>query len=261
MKDQVTCNPVESVSRFVEMVKPHSKDPRIRYYYRGEPRTEDNNGPRKLIPALLRPATLGRLSEVHGTNDPVSIQRNMLSRLQRYVPLSLWTEASYSGGTLTGGDRLCVAQHYGLPTLLLDWTLSPLAALYFAVTKHESNDGRIWFMRLKPKCDRELCTRHLEDENQDITDSCETPELIVPKPFNRRIEVQVARFIYFGKCATPLEDFPINNDLPFEKLSCVTVLAKDKAGIMHELTHHQVHGGTMFPGLDGYARYLAEGGL
>jgi hypothetical protein len=43
---------------------------------------------------------------------------------------------------------LMVLRHYGVPTRLLDWSMSPYVAAYFAVCnhepKHESKDGEIW---------------------------------------------------------------------------------------------------------------------
>ena len=38
-----------------------------------------------------------------------------------------------------------VMQHYSCPTRLLDWTLSPYVALYFAVDQFPESDGAVWF--------------------------------------------------------------------------------------------------------------------
>jgi len=39
---------------------------------------------------------------------------------------------------------LMVLRHYGVPTRLLDWTMSPYVAAYFAVSESNGKDGEIW---------------------------------------------------------------------------------------------------------------------
>lgn len=44
-------------------------------------------------------------------------------------------------------EWLVLAQHYGVPTALLDWTESPLIALFFACHGEEDADGCVWQVR------------------------------------------------------------------------------------------------------------------
>ncbi len=45
----------------------------------------------------------------------------------------------------TDWEWLIVGQHYGLPTMLLDWTRNPLCALYFAIRENkEDRDGIVY---------------------------------------------------------------------------------------------------------------------
>ncbi|UCE73238.1 MAG: FRG domain-containing protein [Methanomassiliicoccales archaeon] len=228
-------------------------DSKVRYYFRGIPRSNY-----ELVPKLLRKNTLTAISKIYQENDPILLQKALLQRFRRYAP-TYYTGTQF--GTLSddvdSAGCLCLAQHYGLPTLLLDWTLNPLAALYFAVTKHDREDGCIWSMELKPRNKRMDLTIHLEDYEK-LPERPTSPLLVVPRPFTPRIAAQAGRFT----CSidpTPLNSY--TKKRPWTEMRQWKILGKSKKRIRKELSMLQVHEGTMFPGLEGYAKYLAGGGL
>ena len=76
-------------------------------------------------------------------SPPADVEQPALRAFSKYAP-----EGAFSGS----GDwtRLAVAQHNGLPTRVLDWTVSPLVAAHFATVEKpyrsgpSAADGVIW---------------------------------------------------------------------------------------------------------------------
>ena len=118
--DSVT---VTDLAQYVRHIECHFKDGPILY-----------RGQREDMPLLPK------LARLRLTLPLLEAERRMFEEFRRQSIPFLDYEPS------TEWDWLALMQHHGLPTRLLDWTLNPLAALWFAVSKpaEDSSRGVVW---------------------------------------------------------------------------------------------------------------------
>lgn len=115
-----------------------------RFWYRGCTHNKAKRGEEyKLVPGA------GREQKFAGRRMKFSqkTERDLLHRFRRRVYLQ-------EGRILSWWEAIFLAQHYGLPTRLLDWTANPLVALFFAClnadeaeAQDNKSDPTIWAIR------------------------------------------------------------------------------------------------------------------
>lgn len=113
-------------------------------------------------------------------------------------------------------------QHYGVPTRLLDWTESPLVALYFSVNSHEKKDGAVWILdpvklnqATKANPDDYKFVPAFEDDSVVSYDTLSVesspdlgiePMAVVATRNNARIQAQLGAFTISHHAKTKLEN-------------------------------------------------------
>ena len=124
-----TLKPVSDVQSYIDRVFQLKEEFSQTCWYRGQ----SNSNTHRLIP------TIGREQSYCGKSSNFNLrqERNLLHRFRRRV-------FPHVGRILNEWDALMLARHHCLPTRLLDWTRNPMAALYFAATTDQSENGNVW---------------------------------------------------------------------------------------------------------------------
>lgn len=167
---------------------------------------------------------------------------------------------------------LVLARHHGLPTRLLDWTLSPLVALYFATEALPQDDGVVFALRpfllnqpqvqlgvLMPRANwitplfAAAFTRP-DPQAEQPSDAL----AFMPEQLDLRLLVQHSTFTVHGT-ARSLEDLAKTDPRFAGKQPFVTKFvlpAAQKAGLRRLLNLIGINHSTLFPDLDSLARHL-----
>lgn len=160
----------------------------------------------------------------------------------KYIPENSW-------------DWLAVAQNYGLPTRLLDWTMDPFIGLWFTVrnpVKDDKKYGTLWIFT---------------PGSVDIVDelfkrrpfSGVRTKVFVPETRNldKRINAQKGAFTVHKYIKEDNKFVPLEKNRRYKKkITRINVLPSDFPKLRNELYEKGINDSLLFPDLEGISRTL-----
>jgi hypothetical protein len=205
----------------------------------------------KLIPTIGRiqvPFAKDMQDNKHFEEEIFSSFRRRTSALLGVQPTNRW-------------EYLALAQHHGLPTRFLDWTESPLVALYFATKpKLDSATGTVVYPPRAQRCAVYAlhdCS-YIDVDNQPDPLNVPEPSLYLPPHLTPRLPGQSG---LFSIQPDPTQEFQIafeDSNKPYRQIVKYEFSAAAVRTIQRELYLLGIRHGSLFPDLDGVSDELRQ---
>lgn len=210
---------VRSLSEFVSFVSDECYEPG--WIFRGQ-----REAAWGLVPSLDRHKFKG----VIATIGRGKLEEKLLGEFKRRARPHLKIEPR------NDWEWLSLAQHYGLPTRMLDWTQSPLVALYFALETLGNSGSAVW------------CIRPPEAQVNDVLPfKVEHLVRYDPSHLSPRITQQSGCFTVHPELS-PVEG----------KIIKVFIWLEARSTVRRELFKMGIHRASLFPDLDGICQHIVE---
>lgn len=140
--------------------------------------------------------------------------------------------------------RLSLAQHYGIPTRLLDWTESPYVAAFFAFAA----------IGLVPRAEEHVAVWVLDTRSPIWSREFGVELLDVPGEGNDRLRAQLGRFSLLRAPYDTLEEYVAHFPSGHEALRQYLLPSREAAIALADLDVMGINYSRVFPGLEGSAR-------
>ena len=240
-----------------------------------KPESNDAENPSSIVRVKTLQDLLEHVEKCCGTRDnilfrgqqqdwalvPKLARINMRNHGRYDAEVKMFKEFKRRAGALilekpnTDIEWLAVAQHHGMATRLLDWSTSPLVALWFAVcippAKDETGkvlDGVLWM--LEPDDADYLTTTSKKNVFEIGRTSVFEPSHLIPRIAAQNGCFTVHGFVENGSRFVPMQRLPRLE----VKLTKFIISGDSFAGLRSSLDRCGINAASLFPDIDGISR-------